>query len=88
VPGVLGGVAAGAGCGAEKPFGDAMLSDPIKRGFYLAIIVHCMDTRGDMQRANLSGVTIHKVVLPKWSPPSGARGKFFAVNKSRHNALD
>jgi hypothetical protein len=47
-----------------------------------------MDTRGDMQRANLSGVTIHKVVLPKWSPPSGARGKFFAVNKSRHNALD
>jgi hypothetical protein len=43
VPGVLGGVAAGAGCGAEKPFGDAMLSDPIKRGFYLAIIAHCME---------------------------------------------
>src|SRR5262245_7331488 len=29
--------------GAEKPFSDAMMSDPVKRGFYLATIAHCME---------------------------------------------
>ncbi|MEW6453625.1 MAG: c-type cytochrome [Pseudomonadota bacterium] len=29
--------------GAEKPFSDADMSDPVKRGFYLATIGHCME---------------------------------------------
>lgn len=29
--------------GAEKPFTDDMLKDPLKRGFYLATIAHCME---------------------------------------------
>jgi mono/diheme cytochrome c family protein len=29
--------------GAEKPFTDAMLNDPLKRGFYIATIAHCME---------------------------------------------
>lgn len=29
--------------GAEKPFTDEMLKDPLKRGFYLATIAHCME---------------------------------------------
>jgi mono/diheme cytochrome c family protein len=29
--------------GADKPFSDAMLADPVKRGFYLATIAHCME---------------------------------------------
>jgi mono/diheme cytochrome c family protein len=29
--------------GAEKPFTEEMLKDPLKRGFYLATISHCME---------------------------------------------
>lgn len=29
--------------GAEEPFTDEMLKDPLKRGFYLATIAHCME---------------------------------------------
>ena len=29
--------------GAEKLFDEAALRDPVKRGFYLATIAHCMD---------------------------------------------
>jgi mono/diheme cytochrome c family protein len=29
--------------GAEKPFAEADLNDPVKRGFYLATIGHCME---------------------------------------------
>ena len=29
--------------GAEKAFDDAALADPVKRGFYLATIAHCME---------------------------------------------
>ena len=29
--------------GAEKPFSDADMDDPVKRGFYLATIGHCME---------------------------------------------
>lgn len=29
--------------GAEKPFTEAMMSDPVKKGFYLATIGHCME---------------------------------------------
>jgi mono/diheme cytochrome c family protein len=29
--------------GAERPIGEAALRDPIKRGFYLATIAHCME---------------------------------------------
>jgi mono/diheme cytochrome c family protein len=29
--------------GAEKPFDEAAMSDPVKRGFYLATIAHCME---------------------------------------------
>lgn len=29
--------------GAEKPFTDATLNDPVKRGFYLSTIAHCME---------------------------------------------
>ena len=29
--------------GAEKPFTEEMLKDPVKRGFYLATIAHCME---------------------------------------------
>jgi mono/diheme cytochrome c family protein len=29
--------------GAEKPFTEAMLANPVKRGFYLATIAHCME---------------------------------------------
>ena len=29
--------------GAEKPFSEEMLKDPIKRGFYFATIAHCME---------------------------------------------
>jgi mono/diheme cytochrome c family protein len=28
---------------AEKPFSDDMMADPLKRGFYLATIAHCME---------------------------------------------
>jgi mono/diheme cytochrome c family protein len=29
--------------GADKPYTEAMLTDPVKRGFYLATIAHCME---------------------------------------------
>jgi mono/diheme cytochrome c family protein len=29
--------------GAEKPYTEAMMSDPVKKGFYLATIGHCME---------------------------------------------
>jgi mono/diheme cytochrome c family protein len=29
--------------GADRPIGDAVPSDPVKRGFYLATIAHCME---------------------------------------------
>ena len=29
--------------GAERPFGDADMDDPVKRGFYLVTIGHCME---------------------------------------------
>jgi mono/diheme cytochrome c family protein len=29
--------------GGERPFTDAMLNDPLKRGFYIATIAHCME---------------------------------------------
>ena len=29
--------------GGEKPYTDAMMTDPVKRGFYLATISHCME---------------------------------------------
>jgi len=29
--------------GAAAPFSDEMLADPVKRGFYLATIAHCME---------------------------------------------
>jgi len=29
--------------GADKPYTDEMLKDPVKRGFYLATIAHCME---------------------------------------------
>jgi hypothetical protein len=29
--------------GGEKPFTEEMLKDPVKRGFYLATIAHCME---------------------------------------------
>jgi mono/diheme cytochrome c family protein len=29
--------------GSEKPYTEAMLSDPVKKGFYLATIGHCME---------------------------------------------
>lgn len=29
--------------GSEKPFNEAMMSDPVKKGFYLATIGHCME---------------------------------------------
>jgi mono/diheme cytochrome c family protein len=29
--------------GGEKPFSEDMLNDPVKRGFYLATIAHCME---------------------------------------------
>ncbi|HEY4143379.1 MAG TPA: c-type cytochrome [Pseudolabrys sp.] len=29
--------------GAEKPYTEAMMSDPLKKGFYLATIGHCME---------------------------------------------
>jgi mono/diheme cytochrome c family protein len=29
--------------GSEKPFTDAMMSDPVKKGFYLATVGHCME---------------------------------------------
>ncbi|MGH8632760.1 MAG: c-type cytochrome [Burkholderiales bacterium] len=32
--------------GAMKPFTEADLRDPLKRGFYLAIIAHCMECHG------------------------------------------
>src|SRR5437867_11257732 len=32
--------------GAVKPFTDEALRDPVKRGFYLATIAHCMECHG------------------------------------------
>ena len=29
--------------GGDKPFTDEMLKDPVKRGFYLANLAHCME---------------------------------------------
>ena len=34
--------------GAETPYTPAMLSDPMKRGFYLATIAHCMECHTPM----------------------------------------
>jgi mono/diheme cytochrome c family protein len=34
--------------GAEKPYTEAMMSDPLKRGFYLATIGHCMECHTPM----------------------------------------
>lgn len=34
--------------GAEKPYTEAMLSDPVKKGFYLATIGHCMECHTPM----------------------------------------
>jgi mono/diheme cytochrome c family protein len=44
--------------GTEKPMSPAELSDPVKRGFYLASIGHCMEchtpmVRGELQLASL-----------------------------------
>ena len=44
--------------GAEKPYTPAMLDDPMKRGFYLATIGHCMEchtpmTKGEHNWADL-----------------------------------
>jgi mono/diheme cytochrome c family protein len=46
--------------GADKPFSDEMLKDPLKRGFYLATIAHCMECHsrtpdGKAGYANWSG---------------------------------
>ena len=34
--------------GSEKPFTEAMMSDPVKKGFYLATIAHCMECHTPM----------------------------------------
>ena len=36
--------------GAEKPYTEAMLSDPVKKGFYLATIGHCMECHTPMPK--------------------------------------
>ena len=36
--------------GAEKPFTEAMLSDKVKKGFYLATIAHCMECHTPMEK--------------------------------------
>jgi mono/diheme cytochrome c family protein len=46
--------------GTEKPYTDAMMSDPLKKGFYLASIGHCMEchtpmTKGHRDFANDAG---------------------------------
>lgn len=58
--------------GAEKPFSEDMLKDPLKRGFYLATISHCMechsrrpDGRADYVKWNGKGGYVFKT--PKGS---------------------
>jgi mono/diheme cytochrome c family protein len=34
--------------GGDKPFTDAMMSDPVKKGFYLVTIAHCMECHTPM----------------------------------------
>jgi mono/diheme cytochrome c family protein len=34
--------------GSEKPYTEAMMSDPVKKGFYLATIGHCMECHTPM----------------------------------------
>jgi mono/diheme cytochrome c family protein len=36
--------------GGEKPYTDAMLSDKVKKGFYLATIAHCMECHTPMDK--------------------------------------
>jgi mono/diheme cytochrome c family protein len=38
--------------GSEKPYTEAMLSDPLKRGFYLATIGHCMECHTPMNKGH------------------------------------
>jgi mono/diheme cytochrome c family protein len=36
--------------GGEKPFTEAMMSDKVKKGFYLATIAHCMECHTPMEK--------------------------------------
>jgi mono/diheme cytochrome c family protein len=36
--------------GGEKPYTDAMMSDKVKKGFYLATIAHCMECHTPMEK--------------------------------------
>ena len=36
--------------GGEKPYTEAMLSDKVKKGFYLATIAHCMECHTPMEK--------------------------------------
>ena len=44
--------------GAAEPFSDEALADPVKRGFYLATIAHCMEchARQPGRHAGLQGL--------------------------------
>jgi mono/diheme cytochrome c family protein len=36
--------------GGEKPYTEAMMSDKVKKGFYLATIAHCMECHTPMEK--------------------------------------
>ncbi len=68
---------------AETPFTDEMMSDPVKRGFYLSTIAHCMECHS----RRLDGVQDYK----DWYGKGGAEftgpfGKVYASNISSHPA--
>ena len=49
--------------GAEKPYTEAMMSDKVKKGFYLASIAHCMECHTPMEKG-----------VRQWSARLGAGG--------------
>jgi mono/diheme cytochrome c family protein len=36
--------------GGEKPFSEAMMSDKVKKGFYLTTVAHCMECHTPMEK--------------------------------------
>jgi mono/diheme cytochrome c family protein len=66
---------------AEKPLDEAMLADPVKRGFYLSTIAHCMECHSRRP----DGVQDYKNWYGKGGAEfSGPYGKVKAANISSH----
>ena len=70
--------------GAEKPFTDEMLKEPVKRGFYLATIAHCMECHARTPDGKQDYVNRWGRGGASFGPPGGNQVK--ASNITSHKA--